>query len=184
MVLQLAETALAACSIAQQPVSEGEARPFFLNDFRIVRQAHMCYSLSGGQILLKGCENMKEFVPKAKMSKKAQKKLAAERRGSWGFSPVTRKVDSKRSYNRKRISRTGYDDGREFFVWTASGTHRSAFTRSGARNHYPVIDKKTLIGYNSYNAVRSDNIILSEVNHCEIFHCLGFKRQQNRQHPV
>ncbi len=57
---------------------------------------------------------MEKFVPKEKMSKKAQRKMAAERRGTWAFSPVTKKIDSKKTYNRKRISRTRYnDDGRE-----------------------------------------------------------------------
>ena len=54
---------------------------------------------------------MKKLIPKDKLSKKARKKLAAERRGTWSFSPVTRTVDSKKTYNRKRIPRTRYDDG-------------------------------------------------------------------------
>ena len=53
------------------------------------------------QTLLEGCESMKLFVPREKMSKKAQKELAAERRGTWAFSPVTRKIDSKTIYNCK-----------------------------------------------------------------------------------
>ena len=56
---------------------------------------------------------MDKFVPKEKMSKKAQKKIAAERRSIWAFSPITKKIDSKKIYNRKRISQTRYDDGRE-----------------------------------------------------------------------
>ena len=56
---------------------------------------------------------MEKFVPKDKMSKKAQRKMAAERRSTWTFPPVTKKIDSKKNYNRKRISRTRYDDGRE-----------------------------------------------------------------------
>ena len=35
---------------------------------------------------------MDKFIPKEKMSKKAKKKMAAEQRGTWGFSPVTRKI--------------------------------------------------------------------------------------------
>ena len=54
---------------------------------------------------------MKPFVPKEKMSKKARKKLAAGKRGTWSISPVTRKIDSKKVYNRKRISRADTDDG-------------------------------------------------------------------------
>ena len=44
---------------------------------------------------------------------KARKKLAAEKRTSWAFSPVTKKIESKKIYNRKRISRARFDDGRE-----------------------------------------------------------------------
>ena len=42
---------------------------------------------------------MDKFIPKEKMSKKAKKKMAAEQRGTWAFSPVTRKIDSKKLYN-------------------------------------------------------------------------------------
>ncbi len=52
---------------------------------------------------------MNKFVPRSKMGKKARKKLDAEKRTSWAFSPVTRKIESKKIYNRKRISRTDYD---------------------------------------------------------------------------
>lgn len=54
---------------------------------------------------------MGKFVSKEKMSKKAKKQAAAEKRLTWAFSPVTRRIESKKIYNRKRISRTGYDDG-------------------------------------------------------------------------
>ena len=61
---------------------------------------------------------MSKFVSKMKMSKKAQKQAADEKRSTWAFSPVTRKIDSKKIYNRKRISRTGYDDGAgDFFAF-------------------------------------------------------------------
>ena len=60
---------------------------------------------------------MDRFIPKEKMSKKAQKKLAAEKRGAWAFSPVTRKVESKKLYNRKKISRARSEDGAGDFCW-------------------------------------------------------------------
>ena len=61
---------------------------------------------------------MDKFIPKEKMSKKAQKRIAAEQRGIWAFSPVTRKIDSKKLYNRKRISRARNDDGaRDSFLF-------------------------------------------------------------------
>ena len=45
---------------------------------------------------------MARFVPKDKLSKKAQKELNRQRRVTWDFSPVTKTVDSKKLYNRKK----------------------------------------------------------------------------------
>ena len=53
---------------------------------------------------------MARFVPKDKLSKKAQKELNRQRRVTWDFSPVTKTVDSKKLYNRKRNARDRYDD--------------------------------------------------------------------------
>ena len=44
------------------------------------------------------------FVSENKMSKKARKELNNSRRVTWGFSPVTKKVESRKVYNRKRIA--------------------------------------------------------------------------------
>ena len=54
---------------------------------------------------------MKKIISKTKLSKKARKKLNAEKRTTWTFSPVTRRVESKKIYNRKKISRTDQEDG-------------------------------------------------------------------------
>ena len=53
---------------------------------------------------------MAKFVPKDKLSKRAQKELNRQRRVTWDFSPVTKTVDSKKLYNRKRNARDRYDD--------------------------------------------------------------------------
>ena len=53
---------------------------------------------------------MARFVPKEKLSKKAQKELNRQRRTMWDFSPVSRTVDSKKLYNRKRSTRDRYDE--------------------------------------------------------------------------
>ena len=37
---------------------------------------------------------------KEKMNKKAQKRMAAERRSTWAFSPITKKIDSTVSCRR------------------------------------------------------------------------------------
>lgn len=44
-----------------------------------------------------------KFIPKEKLSKKKRKELDAQKRNSWGeIKPVTRRVESKKSYNRQR----------------------------------------------------------------------------------
>ncbi len=53
---------------------------------------------------------MAGFVPKAKLSKKAQKELNRQQRKTWDFSPVTRIVADKKQYNRKKKSHDRYDD--------------------------------------------------------------------------
>ena len=54
---------------------------------------------------------MARFVPKDKLSKKAQKELNRQRRVTWDFSPVTKPVDSKKLYSRKRNARNRDDYG-------------------------------------------------------------------------
>ena len=53
---------------------------------------------------------MKRFVPREKLGKKARKQLDSEQRTTWAFSPVTKKVESKKLYNRKRKSHDRHDD--------------------------------------------------------------------------
>ena len=53
---------------------------------------------------------MAKFIPKAKMSKKAARELAKQKRVTWDISPVTRKMESKKIYNRKKRSHDRYDD--------------------------------------------------------------------------
>lgn len=49
---------------------------------------------------------MKQFIPLNKQSKKAQKEYHAKQRGSWnGVSPVTRIVQSGKTYDRNQIKR-------------------------------------------------------------------------------
>ena len=48
---------------------------------------------------------MKSFVPRDKMSKRARKKLDAQNRTTWEFSPVTKVVKSKKVYDRKKQPR-------------------------------------------------------------------------------
>ena len=49
---------------------------------------------------------MKKFIPYEKLSKKAKRALDAKRRGSWGaLSPVTRRAESPKAYDRQKARR-------------------------------------------------------------------------------
>ena len=66
--------------------------------------------------------HMAKFVPKGKLSRKARKELNRQRRVTWEFSPVTRTVESKKLYNRKKNARDRYDDsGTSVFCLVFSG---------------------------------------------------------------
>ena len=45
---------------------------------------------------------MAKFVSREKLSKKARKELDSQKRIVWSFSPTTKKVESKKLYNRKK----------------------------------------------------------------------------------
>ena len=53
---------------------------------------------------------MPKFIPREKLSKKARRALDAEKRAAWGFSPVTRKVENKKYYDRKKQPPVRDDD--------------------------------------------------------------------------
>ena len=58
---------------------------------------------------------MAKFIPKAKLSKQAQKELNRQRRVTWEFSPVTKTVDSRKIYSRKKKAQNRDDYGLSFF---------------------------------------------------------------------
>ena len=53
---------------------------------------------------------MEKHIPFEKLSKKKQREISAKQRGSWnGVNPVTRKVESRKLYNRQK-ARKWQDD--------------------------------------------------------------------------
>ena len=49
---------------------------------------------------------MKKMIPLKKQSKRAQREYHLSRRGSWGeVNPVSRTVESKKVYSRKKLKR-------------------------------------------------------------------------------
>jgi hypothetical protein len=45
---------------------------------------------------------MRRFVPYKKLSKKKQRALNAQKRAAWSISPVTRRSENPRAYNRRK----------------------------------------------------------------------------------
>ena len=62
---------------------------------------------------------MAKFVPKEKLGKKARKELDRQRRVTWSFSPVTKTVDSRKIYSRKRKAPNRDEYGQGFFFCAA-----------------------------------------------------------------
>ena len=54
--------------------------------------------------------SMARFVPKNKLSRKAQKELNRQGRVMWDVSPVTKIVENRKLYKRKKNARNWYDD--------------------------------------------------------------------------
>ena len=50
------------------------------------------------------------FIPEGKLSKKARKELNRQRRVTWEFSPVTKTVESRKLYSRKRKAHDRSED--------------------------------------------------------------------------
>ena len=54
---------------------------------------------------------MEKFVPFEKLSKKKQRELNTQRRGTWGgLNPVTRKPQNSKAYNRSKARKWNRDD--------------------------------------------------------------------------
>ena len=54
---------------------------------------------------------MEKFIPYEKLSKKKKRELDADRRTVWAISPVTRKSENPKAYNRKKAQKWKNDSG-------------------------------------------------------------------------
>lgn len=53
---------------------------------------------------------MEKYIPYEKLSKKKRRELDARQRGSWnGLSPVTRRPENPKAYNRKKARKRSDD---------------------------------------------------------------------------
>ncbi|MBQ0038728.1 MAG: hypothetical protein KBS74_08690 [Clostridiales bacterium] len=75
---------------------------------------------------------MEKFIPYDKLSKKKQREWNAKRRGTWGaMSPVTRKVESKKLYNRKKARKWSEDSSAVPFSFAFYGITAGAPAPAG-----------------------------------------------------
>ena len=61
---------------------------------------------------------MEKFIPYKKLSKKKRKELNAKRREIWTISPITRKPENPKAYNRKRAQRMDDDSSSVPYYYT------------------------------------------------------------------
>lgn len=53
---------------------------------------------------------MEKYIPYEKLSKKQQRAINAQKRGSWGcINPVTRKPENSKAYNRQKAKKWKFD---------------------------------------------------------------------------
>ena len=57
---------------------------------------------------------MNRIIPREKLGRKARKALDGARRAEWTIRPTTRRVESKKVYNRKKLAHDRHDDGMGF----------------------------------------------------------------------
>ena len=53
---------------------------------------------------------MGKFIPYEKLSKKKKRELNAAGRTTWDISPVTRRPENPKAYNRAKTRNRGYDE--------------------------------------------------------------------------
>lgn len=60
---------------------------------------------------------MEKFIPYEKLSKKKKRELDLKRRITWEISPVTRKPQNPKAYNRKKMRKRDPDDFPDAFFY-------------------------------------------------------------------
>ena len=63
---------------------------------------------------------MEKFIPYEKLSKKKKRELDAGKRTVWAISPVTRRSENPKAYNRKKAQKRMDDPGSVLSVFTGT----------------------------------------------------------------
>ena len=67
---------------------------------------------------------MEKFIPYEKLSKKKKRELDKARRGTWGeLSPVTRKAQSAKVYDRNKARKKIFDDSSFALCFICNNIH-------------------------------------------------------------
>ena len=67
---------------------------------------------------------MEKFIPYEKLSKKKKRELDKARRGTWGeLSPVTRKAQSAKVYDRNKARKKIFDDSSFVLCFLCNNIH-------------------------------------------------------------
>ena len=67
---------------------------------------------------------MEKFIPYEKLSKKKKRELDKARRGTWGeLSPVTRRAQSIKAYNRSKARKEIFDDSAFVLCFIRNNIH-------------------------------------------------------------
>jgi hypothetical protein len=71
----------------------------------ILKVKNPCAGSTPGTWLFNGRKmTMENFIPIGKMSKKTRRKIEHAKRNTWGpINPITRRAESKKIYNRKKV---------------------------------------------------------------------------------
>lgn len=69
---------------------------------------------------------MEKFIPYEKLSKKKQREIDRANRTTWAISPVTRKPENSKAYNRRKAQSWRKDSGSVLFYIESDGFPVSA----------------------------------------------------------
>ena len=81
---------------------------------------------------------MERMIPYRKLSKKDRKAMDAKKRVTWGFSPVTRKKENGKAYNRKKAKQWGREasDAEPSFFVRRSEKQNGVYTLLSLKAYY------------------------------------------------
>ena len=106
------ESGVFRCQALAMPVGKNRQRHYTIAFFSA--QERRRKEVFSSRLKGRGCMSTR-FIPKEKLSKKARRELNAAQRTLWVVSPISKMVESKKVYNRKKSARLYHDDTGRIF---------------------------------------------------------------------